>query len=237
MVAKSKDGVHFETVATFAKSDFGAESLERPALVKAQDGKWRLYVSCATPGSKHWWISMIEADGPSKLTPATAEKVVPGDAHFGIKDPVVKFHDGEWLMWATFHPLDQAEEEDRMDTRLGKSHDGISWDWTGPVIAGRSGLWDARGARVTAVRLNGSEVSAFYDGRATKFENFEERTGLAVGTLDHLEASGSAPVAESESHQALRYLDLVDMPDGAVRLYYELHLENGSHELRTELRN
>ena len=44
------DGVAFETLAVVEKDAFGAESLERPALVRADDGRWRLYVSCATPG-------------------------------------------------------------------------------------------------------------------------------------------------------------------------------------------
>jgi hypothetical protein len=53
VVAVSEDGVHFEAVATITKDRFGAESLERPALIFTTDGRWRLYVSCATPGSKH----------------------------------------------------------------------------------------------------------------------------------------------------------------------------------------
>ena len=50
VVARSADGVRFTTVATIGKDAFGAESLERPALVVTDDGRWRLYVSVATPG-------------------------------------------------------------------------------------------------------------------------------------------------------------------------------------------
>lgn len=53
MVARSDDGIDFETVAVLEKDAFGAESLERPALVVLPDGKWRIYISCATPGTKH----------------------------------------------------------------------------------------------------------------------------------------------------------------------------------------
>jgi hypothetical protein len=235
VVAKSGDGIHFETIAQLAKADFGAESLERPALVKTPDGLWRLYVSCATPGTKHWWISMVEAESPAEFNANTPYVVVPG-YHYGVKDPVVKFYNGQWLMWATFHPLDQKDEEDRMDTRLGTSLDGIGWHWSEPVLRGRPGMWDSRGARVTAVRLSGDNVTAFYDGRASKLENYEERTGIATGTLGHLEAMDEKPVAEAAGRMALRYLDLVDVGEGSVRLYYELHLPDGSHELRTELR-
>src|SRR5690606_7789478 len=48
-IARSSDGVTFERVATVDREVFGAESLERPALVPLPDGRWRLYLSCATP--------------------------------------------------------------------------------------------------------------------------------------------------------------------------------------------
>src|ERR1700712_40325 len=47
VVARSDDGVHFETVATVERDAFGAESLERPSLVITPEGTWRLYVRCA----------------------------------------------------------------------------------------------------------------------------------------------------------------------------------------------
>src|SRR3712207_6670732 len=60
-IARSRDGVTFEPVTEVRRELFGAESLERPALVPLPDGGWRLYVSCATPGSKHWWIEAVDA--------------------------------------------------------------------------------------------------------------------------------------------------------------------------------
>src|ERR1700742_4522612 len=44
----------FAPVVVLDQERFGAASLERPALTRAGDGRWRLYVSCATPDSKHW---------------------------------------------------------------------------------------------------------------------------------------------------------------------------------------
>ncbi len=48
-----------------AGARFSAESLERPALLRTETGRWRLYVCCATPGSKHWWIDALEAADPA----------------------------------------------------------------------------------------------------------------------------------------------------------------------------
>ena len=64
-VARSADGVHFEPLVTIAKEQMRAESLERPALIRTPDGLWRLYLSCATFGTKHWRIELIEAASPS----------------------------------------------------------------------------------------------------------------------------------------------------------------------------
>ena len=79
VLARSADGVRFETIAEVTKDRFGAESLERPALVHTPDGRWRLYVSCATPGSKHWWVDVLEADRPEELATAPRRTVLPGD--------------------------------------------------------------------------------------------------------------------------------------------------------------
>jgi hypothetical protein len=127
------------------------------------------------------------------------------------------------------HPLDEPGEDDRMSTAYATSDDGIEWTWHGTVLSGRPGEWDARGARVTAVLGDGR---AAYDGRATKEENFSERTGLArhAGSTRRLEAEGDGPVSD------VRYLEVVRLPgaDAGYRLYYEARLSDGSHELRTE---
>src|SRR5687768_7721096 len=62
VVARSEDGERFETVVTLDEGRFEASAVERPALVRTETGRWRLYVCCATPTSKHWWIGVLEAD-------------------------------------------------------------------------------------------------------------------------------------------------------------------------------
>ena len=66
-----------EPVATLGKDRFGAESLERPAIVRAPDGHWRLYVCAATPGSKHWRIDALDADAPEALATPTRARSCP----------------------------------------------------------------------------------------------------------------------------------------------------------------
>jgi hypothetical protein len=226
VVARSDDGETFTTVATLDKSRFGAMSMERPAIVRT-GSRWRLYVCSATPGSKHWWIDVLEADDPAKLGDAEARTVFPGDERTGVKDPLVRRLDGGWEAWICCHPLDEPDEEDRMTTAYATSADGLEWSWHGTVLAPRPGTWDARGARVTSVLPDGR---ATYDGRATKEENWFERTGLARRTGGgRLEQVGDAPVADA------RYLDVLPLPGGGHRIYYEAPLPDESHELRTEL--
>ena len=228
VVARSDDGETLTTVVTLDKSRFAAMSMEKPSLVRTSEGRWRLYVCSATPGSKHWWIDVLEADEPEGFADADARTVFPGDDTLGVKDPLVQRVDGGWRAWICCHPLDVEDEEDRMTTAYATSENGLDWTWHGTVLAGRPGLWDARGARLTSVLPDGR---ATYDGRASKEENWFERTGLArlAGDRGELDALGDDAVAD------VRYLDVLPLPTGAYRIYYEARLPDESHELRTEL--
>ena len=226
VIARSDDGERFETVARLDKARWGAAMVERPALVRTGDGRWRLYVCCATPNSKHWWIGLVEADAPEGLADEDARVVFPGDETVGVKDPVVRFADGLWQAWLCCHPLDVEGAEDRMFTAYATSPDGIEWRHHGTVLTGRAGMWDARGARLTAVLPDGR---AAYDGRASAEENWFERTGLAEGAPGRLTAVGDAPVL---GH---RYLDVLELPGGGYRLFWEHLLPDESHELRTAI--
>ena len=227
VIARSADGERLVTVAELDKARFGAESLERPALVRTDTGRWRIYVSCATPGSKHWWIGLLEAAAPEELPGADVQVAFGGDENTGVKDPVIRRFGGGWQAWICCHPLDEPGEEDRMTTAFATSEDGRAWRSHGTVLVGRPGRWDARGARVTAVLSDGR---ASYDGRAHKDQNFRECTGLARRQPSgRLIACGLEPIAD------VRYLEVVPLPAGGHRLYYEAARTDGSHELRTEL--
>jgi hypothetical protein len=238
-LALAPDGERFETIAMISKDEVDTESLERPELIRLPDGRWRLYLSCATTGTKHWRVEATEAAHPAEFDVARRELVLPGDEKKGVKDPVITRHADQWHLWATVHPLADSAEADKMTTEYASSADGLAWAWQGTALAGRPGAWDARGARVTAVRFGpAGAVTADYDGRATAAENYEERTGVAVGadpaSLQAAEHGG--PHGSRYRGGGLRYLDLVDLPDGRTRLYYELTQPDGSHALVTELR-
>jgi hypothetical protein len=91
------------------------------------------------------------------------------------------------------------------------------------------------GARVAEVVLGGDQVIAYYDGRATAEENYEERTGVATGTVSKLQASDGPPLGSPHASHGLRYLTVLALPDGGTRLYYEATRPDGAHDLLTEL--
>jgi hypothetical protein len=231
VIARSEDGERLTTVATIEQDRFGAQSLERPSLVRTDEGRWRLYVCPAAQApSKHWWIDVLEADDPADLATAEARTVFPGDEQTGVKDPLVqRTADGGWQAWICCHPLDVPDEEDRMTTAYATSNDGLEWEWHGTVLSPRPGMWDARGTRVTAVLPDGR---AAYDGRATKEENRFERIGLAKLTGNR---PGELEQTNDDAAVDARYLDVLSLPDGGYRIYYEARLPDESHELRTEL--
>jgi hypothetical protein len=237
-VARSDDGENFETILTLRNDEFGTPSLERPAFVRTPDGTWRLYVSCATKGTKHWRVEMMEAGDPAEFDSQDSRVVLPGDAKTGVKDPVIRYRDSIWQLWASCHPLADPGETDQMVTDYATSRNGIDWTWHGTALSGRPGFWDARGTRVTSVCFLADKIIASYDGRATAAENYEELTGVATGAEPTaLVPRGSTPLAVSPFGSAgLRYLDILTLPDGRHRLYYEMTRADGAHELRTELR-
>ncbi len=237
VVASSRDGLAFEPVAHVSREAFGAASLERPALVRRPGGGWRLYLSCATPGSKHWWVEALDADSPRELPGGRRTVVHPGSEDVGVKDPVVLVDDDSWWMWLCCHPLDEPGHEDRMTTRLLHSDDGLAWTDRGEVLRGTPGTWDARGARVTAV-LSRDPLVVLYDGRKSVQENWFERTGVARSRDGGatLVADDGGPAASSpHGDGALRYATAIPLTGGRLRWYAEVAHADGSHDLITSV--
>jgi hypothetical protein len=223
-VARSSidDGIHCETLCAIDKEDMDAESLERPALDVTPDGDWLLYLSCATFNSKHWRIERLNARDPSDFSARTRQVVFPGSTDFGIKDPVI-LRGSDLRIWATRHPLTEgAENADKMISVVADSGD--------PVMVPEPGTWYSRGTRITAVVGD----YAYFDGRASAAQNYEECTGIAEWNGSRY-VPVSGPVSSPLGGGALRYVSVAALPRGRMRLYYESATEYGSHELRTEL--
>jgi hypothetical protein len=216
------NGVHFDILCVIDKADMDAESLERPAVDVTPDGDWDLYLSCATFNSKHWRIERLRARRPRDFNARTRETVLPGSAAFGIKDPVL-IRGQELRILATMHPLTEGDEN--ADQML--SVDAYSGE---PVMVPEPETWYSRGTRITSVLGE----HAYFDGRASAEENFEERTGIARWNGSRYTAV-AGPASSPFGDGALRYVSAIELPAG-LRLYYESATKYGSHELRTELR-
>jgi hypothetical protein len=166
--------------------------------------------------------------------------VLPGSDGEGVKDPVIR-HDGQqWHLWASVHPLDDPDATDRMTTEHYSSADGVAWTWQGTALRADAGRWDSRGVRISSVVDLGDRLVATYDGRASAAENWEERTGVAVDgdSFGAFRIVGDGPAAAApepaRTGAGLRYLDVVALPGGGYRLFYEVTRPDGAHELRTE---
>jgi hypothetical protein len=234
VVASSTDGIVFETVATVWARTFDCASLERPALIRRPDGGWRLYVSCSTPGSKHWWVEAV--DTPPGGTPADLQNgrrtvVLPGSDVSAWKDVVVSRSGPTWQMWACEHLLDLGDDEaDRMRSVYLTSSDGLDWTRRRTALGPTAQSWDGRGTRITSAFEHDGKWIASYDGRASAAENWFERTGFAVGATpdDFVAVAGPlGPVGRT-----LRYLSVARLPAG-LRLYVETARDDGANELRT----
>lgn len=239
-LARSADGLVFETICEVSRDLVGAESFERPVALRRPDGGWRLYLSCATPASKHWWIEALDADTPESLPNGRRTVVLPGSDTVAVKDPVIVVGpEGTWHAWICEHPLTEAGQEDRMSTAYYSSRDGLAWTRHGTVLTPRPGSWDARGARVTAV-LSLEPLVVLYDGRPTAEDNWHERCGVAVaepgaGPASALTSVTDVPHHSSASDGAWRYASAVTLPDGSTRLFAEVARPDGAHDTVTYL--
>lgn len=215
------NGIHFDTLCVIDKEDMDAESLERPAVDVTPEGDWDLYLSCATFNSKHWRIERLRAGRPQDFNARTRETVFPGSSAFGIKDPVL-VRGQELRILVTAHPLTEGDENaDKMI-----SVDAYSGE---AVMVPEPETWYSRGTRITSV----VGEYAYFDGRASADENFEERTGIARWNGSRYIAV-AGPASSPFGGAALRYVSAIELPAG-LRLYYESATKYGSHELRTEL--
>ncbi|MGN6812957.1 MAG: hypothetical protein ACTHMP_18995 [Thermomicrobiales bacterium] len=261
-IAVSDDGEHFETIWTAQKDDFNSPSIERSALLRTDEGRWRLYVSYVDGADGRWRIDLLEADAPEHFDAATRVPVLTAaDIQAeGVKDPYVCRVGGEWHMFASYAPTPEAllANESREDAQakmhgtrdiyntgtskslsgLATSVDGRRWQWEGPILEPRDGTWDAYAARLNSVVWRPPVWFGYYDGSASVAENYEERCG-AVYSFDlrhwrRLSLDGPA-LGAAGGPGSVRYVEAVQGSDW-IRYFYEWTRPDGAHELRTILR-
>jgi hypothetical protein len=251
-IARSDDGESFEVIASIRKEGLGTSSIERGALLRTEDGRWRLYLSYVDPADGRWRIDLIEAERPEDLS---ADKRVPildaaAIGSEGIKDPWICQLDGTWHMIVSYAPtppggVSRDEMHGTRDiyntgtskslTGLATSNDGLSWTWEGPIFEPQETGWDQYAARINTVYANGDQFVGLYDGSASVAENYEERCGAAtsIDLRNWVRVSTDGPiVGPNGGPGSVRYAEAVQVK-GWTRFYYEYTRADGSHELRT----
>lgn len=261
-IAASDNGIAFRDIWALPKMSLDALSLERCALARGFDGKWRLYIGYVSAEDKQWRVSLLEADEPdafdlANLQPLLTAADVGGE---GVKDPNL-FLIGRavylTVSYATSEtdltPDQKAARHESGDIfRTGLTHsrsgaalsgDGRTFQWLGDVSPGglratHADAWDAYCRRLTALLpLDTGGWLAFYDGGASVADNYEETTGLAI-TFDlrtYYTLTPDAPALRSpHASGCLRYVDV--LPVGhELFYYYEMARADGGHELRVSV--
>jgi hypothetical protein len=221
------------------------------SYVDPADGRWCVSVLKAKDARK---LDPTRAQPVFKAQPLGLE---------GVKDPWLFEDRGIYRMVLSIAlrtPKTNEQSHSTLDiyntgqcvsaTGLATSKDLDEWEWQGMVftpenvgqascLTGEAGClsqadWDDYCRRINSIVPFNGKYIAFYDGRASHLENYEEKTGLAVSSdlkswntltpdaprFTSLHASGS-----------LRYMDAQVVGD-EVFLFYEFARPDGAHDLR-----
>jgi hypothetical protein len=252
-IAASQDGVAFEDIWSAGSADFESPSIEKCAVFRGLDGRFRLYVSYVDGETNRWRVDVLEADRPEELQPEARRPVFVADDidAEGVKDPYVFVVGGIYHMLLSYAPRPAAPPRtDDMhatgdvyntgvttsETGLATSLDGARFTWQGNVLRPGRG-WDAYCARIGSVLYLPPCWVGFYDGSASVQENYEEQAGLAVSadlrTFTSL-TPGGPWVTSGEGSGSVRYVEALDLGK-AIHYYYECAQADGSHDLRVSV--
>lgn len=240
-VAVSSDGVEFADVWTATKDEFNANSIEEGHCVRFND-RWMLYVSYEVRGTSMWRIDLIEADELSQLSTQSRRTVLsPGE--FGlpwIKDPYVHLVGDElWLYAAVPSRTGPRYEANTVHaapldaTVLAESNDGRHFPSIEYVFeAPADDSWHGRRARVNSMISWEEGYLAMFDGGRTFYDNYEEHAGIAL-SRDGRSFRRLEERWVTSPHGCVRYVCALRAA-GAIYLYFEYAVEDGSHELRMQ---
>ena len=145
-IAYSENGVAFTDIWALPKATLGALSLERAALLRGPDGRWRLYIGHVHAEDRKWRISLLEADEPdqfdiSTLTPLLTAEDVGGE---GVKDPNV-FVFGKMIYLLASYATTEPELPDAAVAQKHAGGDiystGLTRSRTGAAVSGDGRLF------------------------------------------------------------------------------------------------
>ncbi len=250
-LARSQDGIEFETIWKGTKDQLGSTSIERCALRRVSEDQWLLYVSYVDPADGRWRIDVVEANGPDGFELSQGTPVLTaGDLDVeGVKDPFVFQVAGQYNMIVSIATAQQPATADdlhgtndayntgliKSSTGLATSQDGVTWQWEGEIFAPRDAGWDCYCSRIGSLWREDGLWLALYDGSADVGENYEERLGLAYSfdLRSFHRVTRDCPLIPSPYGEktALRYFDVLALPERTL-FYYEMALADGSHDLR-----
>jgi len=256
-IAKSKDGIHFDTVFTVKKEEIKTQSLERSSLIKGLDGIYRFYFSYVDPETNMWRVDYIEAPEVEEFNINNRKKLMtaPENGLAAVKDPYVLVIGSTYYMFLSYAPQDSDLDEStksRMHNTgdvfttgitkscsgLATSLDGKNFTWQGDVLSPPEQGWDSYATRITSIMYVPPVFTAFYDGIPSVDSNYEEKAGLAssfnLTDFERITKKGPRLTSPNESG-SLRYIDFVPYGD-KVYFYYEYTKEDGSHEVRLNIK-
>ena len=229
VVAHSADGEQLTTVAVLDKAPLRRHVDGAAGGLRTAEGRWRLYVCCATPGSKHWWIDVLEADDPAGLADAEARTVFGGDDRAGVKDPVVRSPGRPLARLDLLPPAGRAGRGGPHDHRLcdqrGRAGLGLARHRAGPP-ARDLGRPRGQGHRRPPRRPGQLRRPGHQGGELLRAHRPGPRWPGRPGGWSR---TGDGPVAD------VRYLEVVPLRAAATASGTRPRSPDGSHELRTEL--
>ncbi len=251
-IAASDDGLVFEDVWRATKEQLNTQSMEKSAVVRGPDGRWRIYLSFVDTDGR-WCIELCEADTIDGFDVTQRTRILDADKcrAEGVKDPCVYNVGGLWAMIASYAPTPDAVADDVRDvmhatgdvyntgttkslTGLATSEDGLTWDWHGAVLTPPDEGWDQYCTRIGSILYMPPVFVGFYDGSASVEDNYEEKPGICLSTDLHswCRVTKSGPfVLSPHAQKTIRYIEVVQRED-ALYYYYEYTRPDGSHELR-----
>jgi len=251
-LAESKDGRHFQDVWSVEKTQLGSPSMERFSLLPRSDEGYELYISYVDPADNRWRIDVLSAKSPSQFAIEERRSALTAAATGteGVKDPYTLRVGPAVFMFVSFAKRGVLSDEEKklahatgdiynvglttFPTGLATRLSGQEvFRWHGEAL-GVGDTWDRYQARLTSLVSRDGVFLAFYDGSASVEENYEERSGVAVGfdVCSLMRLTDDAPWLRGDSAgSSVRYVDVVQVGSEWF-VYYEYGCADGSHELR-----